>query len=126
MCGAKSRSRWRLLAALLLLCSVSSLAAAPESVTIPLATWKEITARVTLLGTQLDELTLKSNMLEAERIAERTASEKALKLRDERIVSLNASLQRSTMELRLKGKILIGESVALAIFAGATVFLLTR
>lgn len=126
MCGARSNSCWRLLAALLLLSSASSLAAAPAAVTIPLETWQEITQRVRLLGDQLDALTLSEKLLQEKLTEERAASATALKLRDERIQSLNASLTRSIKESNLKGKILIGESVALAIFAGVTVFLILK
>lgn len=126
MCGRKSSCRWRLLAALLLLSSASSLGAAPATVTIPRETWAEITMRVKLLGDQLDALTLSERLLQEKLTEERTASAMALRLRDERIASLSASLTRSTRESQLKGKILIGESVALAIFASAAVFLIFK
>ena len=126
MCGRRSKLRWRLLAALLLLFLASSLGAAPATVTIPRETWDEITMRVKLLGDQLDALTLSERLLQEKLTEERQSSEKALRLRDERIQNLNVLLQRSTRESSLKTQILIGESVALAIFAGAVVFFATR
>lgn len=123
MCGAKSNSRWRLLVALLLLLSVSSLAAVPTSVTIPAEMWQEITMRVKLLGVQLEDLTLKLSEQEQTLTEERQAYATALRLRDERITNLSDSLTRSTKESSTKTQWIIGESVALAIFAGITAVL---
>lgn len=113
MCGRRSNWRWRLLAALLLLSSVSSLAAAPESVTIPRETWDEITMRVKLLGAQLDALTQSEKLLQEKLTEERQASATALSRRDERIASLNDSLTKSTRALQAQTHLLIAESVAL-------------
>lgn len=124
MCGKKLNWRFLALVACFSLCWGSLQAA--DSVTIPMATWEDITLRVKLLGGQLDELTQKSSELEKSLMVEREASARASKLRDERIMSLSNSLQKSTKESKLKGSILVGETVALVIFAGAAVFFAAR
>lgn len=124
MCGA--RSSWRFWASVVCFSLCWGSLQAEGSVTIPKATWDEIVLRVNLLGEQLDTLTRSEKLLQEKRIAERTAYETALRLRDERIQSLSDSLTRSTRESKLKGQVLIGETVALVILGGVTVYLLTR